>query len=151
MRISRRTRIPQPLHPLEMALVAILLAALIGFRPEQFLLPHALLCVAVMLIAGIIASAAVAGMAGNLVPGGTMEFEQHNAATAGTLWQRYIRFSRAVVDYEFRLILMATYLFFVAPIALASRRGRRQSAPTGISNWLARQDNWDPNDVRRPF
>jgi hypothetical protein len=104
-----------------------------------------------MTVVGIVAARAVGGV-NRIMLAGTREFENTHAPEAtSNLWKRYVGFSRAVVDYEFRLLLVATYLLLVAPIALASRLVSKPAPEEGDTTWLARTDDASMDSAGRPF
>jgi hypothetical protein len=146
----RRPRAALPAHPAEVIFVAVALTAIVLLRPQQQRIAYALVCAAVMVGVGMVAARA-GGATSSFVLAGTREFEQRNIAGTSTAWQRYLSFSRAVVDYEFRLVLVATYLLLVAPIAFASGAGRRRATESSGSNWLPRSDSAQMENARRPF
>lgn len=148
----RRSRVAPPVHPFEVVLAAMALTGIILLRPLQQRISYAVVCAAVMVGIGILA-AHTGGAGKPFVMAGTQEFAgTHAAQSCANAWERYLSFSRAVVDYEFRVVLTATYLLLVAPIALASRAGRRGGAQrSSSSNWLPRNDSAHLDSARRPF
>jgi hypothetical protein len=84
--------------------------------------------------------------------GGTREFEEFGSCSRTTLWQRWINFARSVADYEIRLVLVACYLFLIAPMALAFRAfGNSTSAADSSSSWLPRNNDASLHASRRSF
>ena len=64
---------------------------------------------------------------------GTREYEEERGASGDiSLWKRWLNSSRAVVDYEFRLMLLACYLLVIGPFALVFRLGKGNSAGAGV-------------------
>jgi hypothetical protein len=83
---------------------------------------------------------------------GTREFESHDAAEAGlSAWKRWLAFSRQVVDYEFRILLVACYLLLVGPMAIAFRSRRDEAQIDPESTWIPRTSVADLDSARRPF
>jgi len=83
---------------------------------------------------------------------GTREFEEWNKPAEAGPWKRWLAFSRAVADYEFRLLLVACYLVVVAPFAIAFRLRRAEQAEgAGSSAWIPRTDSPTFDAARRPF
>jgi hypothetical protein len=134
-------------HPVESILsVTILIAA--------FFLPPQLRTFRLVLV-----YAAGATMAGALVGvltrshgrAGTREFEVSGSAAATSVWKRWLGFSRAIADYEVRLILGAAYLVLIGPLAIAYQMAHRSHAST-VSAWQARPESTPSLEVaRRPF
>jgi hypothetical protein len=84
--------------------------------------------------------------------GGIREFEEFGSFNRTTLWQRWMNFARSVADYEIRLVLVACYLFLIAPMALAFRAfGNSTSAADSPSSWLPRNDDASLHAAWRSF
>src|SRR3954454_7678134 len=137
IRRSQRSRAATPVHPFEVFLVAAALIAIGLLRPTQHRVLSGLLCIGVMAAVGML-TGYIGKRAKRVAAAGTREFESTGASEeTSTLWKRYLGFSRAVVDYEFRLLLVATYLVLVGPIALTARLASDPDPEQGDSTWLA--------------
>jgi hypothetical protein len=89
---------------------------------------------------------------GKHVSGGTREYEDFAGARPVGLWKRWLNFSRAIIDYEFRLLLIAVYLLIIGPFALAFRFLRRVPAVSDASStWTARNESPSLDGSRRSF
>jgi hypothetical protein len=109
-------------------------------------------CAVVMSLAGGV-SARLTGLRSTLGSGGTREFEDFGAPRgSNSVWRRWLSFTRLVVDYEVRLLLVGCYLLLVGPVALAFRFARGSVTGSGnTSNWLPRSGEPDLESARRPF
>jgi hypothetical protein len=150
-RRQRLSRYACAAHPAEVLIVILALIVIAVLRPASHPAAYAAVCVVAMAGLGFLA-ARVAGAGDSLMPGGTREFEAIRTSDAGqTAWRRYLNLSRALADYEFRLILVAIYLLFAAPIALLAGFGRNSARGRGDSNWVARGEAGTLEKARRPF
>jgi hypothetical protein len=151
---ARRTLSSRPgscAHPLELLVICGALAAVAYFRRAHPGPVYFISCAAAMFLAGIAICAASASKE-KQVAGGTREYEEIKQATAAGWWKRWINASRAVIDYEFRLLLVAVYLLIVGPIALAFRFLRAAgTAPGPDSAWTAKTDSPTLDTSRRAF
>lgn len=139
-------------HPLEVLLVGGLLAGVALFRRHHHSVAYFIICAAAMLfVGGAIAAATLTTR--ERVAGGTREFEDTNARPrAATPWAQWLSFSRAVIDYEFRLVLVAAYLMLIGPIAIASRWIGVEAARTGAATtWIPKRDMPSLDAARMPF
>jgi hypothetical protein len=84
---------------------------------------------------------------------GTREFEDNTHDDGPvSLWKRWLNFSHAVVDYEFRLFLVAVYLLIIGPFAVIFRFAKTAPASANdSSNWSPRKDTPSLDAARRPF
>ena len=132
-------------------MLVVSLIAIVLIRPGQHLGVYSMCYTALTLGVGMLA--AHLRVSGNrFVPAGTREFEPMRAREgAPSVWSHYLSFSRAVADYEFRLLLIVTYLLLVAPIALLARRSRSSNLQASDSRWLARDDSQSLDSARRAF
>lgn len=150
-RRANRSRAAHPVHPVEVLIVAVALVAIGVLRPAQHGAAYALVCAVVMVVVGML-SARAAGAAKRVALAGTREFEPARTHDeAPTVWKRYMSFSRSVVDFEFRVLLVTMYLLFVAPIALGRRLGRGSAPEQRDSNWLARNETPPSESARSAF
>jgi len=138
-------------HPLEFVLVTAALFVIASLRSAHpgltfFLLASAATFLLALLVAG------VNGRIGKHVSGGTREYEDVAGACPAGLWKRWLNFSRAVIDYEFRLLLIAVYLLIIGPFALAFRFLLRDPAVSDTSStWTARNESPSLDGSRRSF
>ena len=122
-------------HPLEAFALAIGLIAIAKFRPATGLFAYGVGCVLLMSVTAAILTRATAARTVSLA--GTREFETRTPVESRTSWwKRYLDFTRAMGDYEFRLLLTATYLL-IAPFALLARNSRAKDA-SADTNWVRR-------------
>ncbi len=151
---TRRVLASQPpaVHPVEVLLAAGLLVGIALLRRPPYRVTYCAICAAVMFLVGAAVAAATLTTK-KRVAGGTREFEDTSAgARPDSPWQRWLRFSRAVVDYEFRLLLVASYLLLIGPIAVASRFLGADTAGKGVaSTWIPKNDTPNLDAARRPF
>jgi hypothetical protein len=151
--VTRRAlarRATAPAHPLEVILAAGALVAIALLRRPPYRVTYCVMAASAMFLIG----AAIAGLTRRkAMAGGTREFEDAAAtARAASLWKRWLSFSRAVVDYEFRLLLVACYLLIIGPVALAFRFLRADPAGRGAaSTWMPKSDTPTLDAARRPF
>jgi hypothetical protein len=116
--------------------------------------PHVyrLICAVAMVFIGAAVARATLARQG-CIAAGTKEFEDAGGQKSATsLWKRWLNFSRAVIDYEFRLMLVACYILIVGPIALAFRWRREEPIGTGrTSTWTPRANTPSLDAARRQF
>ena len=137
-------------HPLEMAVVVCLLVVIALLHPKYSIV-HLVVSTLAMLMIGAATARATLVTTGRATAG-TREFEEvHVADGPSGLWKRWLNISRALADYEFRLLLVAIYLLVICPFALTIRALR--STPTSdTSNWIPRRNDTPSLDAaRRPF
>jgi len=139
------------IHPLESLLVACLLFLIGLLRPTRYSLKYVAACAFAMLIIGAILARITLFEEGR-VTAGTREFESVSGETGPrSLWKRWLNFSHAIVDYEFRLLLVAIYLFVIGPFAIIFRLARGRSSASNSSSWTPRKDAPSLASARRPF
>jgi hypothetical protein len=113
-------------HPLEsLVMVAAVISALFlpsPLRGFRFVLLYAACAAVAGVVVGVFSRSH--GQAG------TREFEVSGRREQTSLWKRWLGFSRAIADYEVRLILGAAYLVLIAPLAMAYQFAHR-SQPSG--------------------
>ncbi len=143
---------PTAVQPVEVLLAAGALAGIALLRRPPYRVTYYAICAAAMFLIGAATAAATMTTKKRAV-GGTREFEDAGAPVRpDSLWQRWLSFSRAVVDYEFRLLLVACYLLIVGPIAIASRFLRSDTAGSdATSTWTPKNDTPNLDAARRPF
>jgi hypothetical protein len=139
-------------RPLEAMLAFAMVVSSVFLRRPHYSLRYVALCALGMLFVG--------ALVGSLIllrkihaAAGTREYEAERGTTGEiSLWRRWLNFSRAVVDYEFRLMLLACYLLVVGPFALVFRLGSGNSAGTETRTaWVPRSDVSGIEAARRPF
>jgi hypothetical protein len=137
VRRAGKSRRSSPAHPIELAIAVLALVAIAVLRPAQHTVVYAATCAVALIALGALA-ANIRRPPMSTVPAGTREFEREKDEQAVNIWKGYLKFSRAVVDYEFRLLLVAAYLLFVAPMALAARADRKRAQNSETTNWVPR-------------
>jgi len=139
-------------HPLELLLALGVVASGACLRKPRYSVGYVTLCVLGMLFVGVLVGSAML-VRKKPAAAGTREYEE-GQGDRGDLsqWKRWLNSSRAVVDYEFRLMLLACYLLVVGPFALLFRLGGRKSVGSaGASAWVPRSDASNMETARRPF
>lgn len=149
---SSRSGATVALHPLETLLVVCLLVSIALWHPRHSITQVSLLALAMMTIGAAVSRATL--VKARRATAGTREFEEANAEDPQRgLWKHSLDFSRAVVDYEFRLFLVLIYLLVVGPFALMIRAFKsKPAAATDSSNWIPRRNEAPSLDAaHRPF
>ena len=84
---------------------------------------------------------------------GTKEYEERADDIPNlSLWKQWLNFSRAAVDYEFRLLLLSCYLLIIGPFAIVFRLGSgKRSQEYGKSSWIPRSEDSSLEAAGRPF
>jgi uncharacterized membrane protein len=139
-------------HPMEALLaLGVIVTAVFLWKPH-YSLSYIAFCVLGMLFAGAVVGS-VLHLRKKHAAAGTREYEQaHKDAGNLNSWNRWLNSSRAVVDYEFRLMLLACYFLIIGPFAIAFRLGRKESAAEGsLSAWVPRSETASMEAARRPF
>ncbi|HEY1470712.1 MAG TPA: hypothetical protein VGF61_16855 [Candidatus Acidoferrum sp.] len=147
----RRWRAKGPIgavHPLEVLLALAVVLSSAFLRRPHYSARYIALCVLGMLLIGAVVGSATLPRKKHAA--GTREYEEERAAGDISLWKRWLNASRAVVDYEFRLILLACYLLIIGPFALVYRLRSSSGAEAG-SAWVPRGDASGIEAARRPF
>lgn len=153
--VARRasaSRASSPGHPVEVLLVTGALVALAWVRGSHPFALYLLICAAAMFLVGMVV--ARVGRPTHLpVSGGTREFEEARAqAPATSAWKRWLAFSRSIADYEVRLVIVASYLLFIGPVALAFRLLSSDPFPADSpSTWAPREESSTLDAARRTF
>jgi hypothetical protein len=151
----RRWRPKAPMgavHPLEVLLAfAVVVCGLFLRRPHYSTRYLALSALGMLFVGAVVGSAML--LRKKHATAGTREYEEQRAAAGDiSLWKRWLNASRAVVDYEFRLMLLACYLLIIGPFALVFRLRRRNSAGAEARTaWVPRGDASGIEAARRPF
>src|SRR3974390_1599043 len=118
----RRRASPGAAKPVELLLgLAVVLGPTIARRWSNSprYLPIWLL---ILFIVGLAVGAALLHFK-NHFSGGTGEYDEEPSEVPSSLWKKWLNFSGSVVDYEFRLFLVACYLILIAPFAFLFRVG----------------------------
>jgi hypothetical protein len=136
----------------EMLLVTCLLLLIARPQVSRLASAHLIVLAFVMLIIGAIVARIVSRKEGRATAG-TREFENiPSDADSNGWWKRWLNFSHAVVDHEFRLFLVAVYLFLIGPFAIIFRLFRARPNPAvASSGWIPRKDTTSLGTARRPF
>jgi hypothetical protein len=139
-------------HPVEALLALGVLLSSAFLRRPHYTMKYVALCAAGMLLIGVVVGCVML-LRKNRAIAGMREYEEARGdAAAISLWRRWLNTSRAVVDYEFRLLLVACYLLMIGPFAIAFRLGRGRSARSETaSTWVPRHDAPSLEAARRPF
>ncbi len=151
----RRWRAKVPggtVHPLEMLLALAVVLGSLFLRRAHYSARYTAVCALGMLLIGAVVGSVMLLRRKHAVAG-TREFEEGRAASGDiSLWKRWLNASRAVVDYEFRLMLLACYLLVIGPFALVFRLRKGSSAghESGTA-WVPRGDVAGIEAARRPF
>ena len=136
--------------PAEVFSVALTLVLAASVRSPVSLVASVAVSAALMFLLSIVFALATRNQ-GVALCAGTREFEESGARPNAGVWKRWMHFSRSVVDYEFRLLLVAVYLVAIAPFALLSRNARGRKTADPLSNWVPRADSPTLEGARRPF
>ncbi len=136
--------------PWQLLVLCFALAGLAYLRPSGRGPEFLAISLLVMFLLGLVACMLIASKHDHVV-GGTREYEDFYQERSVTLWRRWLNFSRAVVDYEFRLLLLAVYLLIVAPVALTFRLFSRAPAGGAKCTWISKSDSPTLATARRPF
>jgi hypothetical protein len=150
----RRWRAKGPVgavRPLEALLAFAVAAGSVFLRRPHYSARYVALCALGMFLVGVVVGSAM--LLRKKQAAGTREYEEERAASGKiSLWKRWLNASRAVVDYEFRLMLLACYVLVIGPLALVFRlrRGNRAGAELGTA-WVPRGDAYGIEVARRPF
>jgi hypothetical protein len=138
-------------HPAEMFLVVCLLVVIAVLKPSHYSATyHAVAAVAMLILGAVIARITL--VTEGRASAGTREFEGSIEEVPASLWKRWLNFSHAVVDYEFRLFLVAIYLFVIGPFAIMFRLLEKiPASASSSSNWTPRNDSASMDTARRPF
>jgi hypothetical protein len=151
----RRWRTKAPIgvvHPLETLLAFAVVVGSVFLRRPHYTARYVALCALGMLLIGAVVGSVVL-LRRKQAAAGTREYEEeHSASGDMSLWKRWLNASRAVVDYEFRLMLLTCYLLVIGPFALVFRmRKGNSSGPESETAWVARGDAAGIEAARRPF
>ncbi len=138
--------------PVEALLALGVVVCSVSLRKPHYSAKYVALCALGMSFAGLVVGSAML-LRTKRSTAGTREYEQERASTGNVnLWRRWLNASRAVADYEFRLMLLGCYLIIVGPLAVAFRMGRRKNAGDGgAPAWVPRSDADGMEAARRPF
>ena len=139
-------------RPLELLLaMATVSCGIFLSRPHYSLIYLALCSIGMLLFGAGIGSVML--LSNKHAAAGTREFEMASGDDANlSIWRRWLNSSRAVVDYEFRLLLLACYVIVIGPFAFVFQLGRKRNASEGITSaWLPRSEDFSPESARRPF
>jgi len=151
----RRWRAKRPsgaVHPLELLLAVAVVAGSVFLRRPHYSARYVAFCALGMFFIGAMVGSVLV-LRGKHAVAGTREYEEERAGASDiSLWKRWLNASRAVVDYEFRLMLLACYLFVIGPFALVFRlnKGNGAGRESG-SAWVPRGDAAGIEAARRPF
>lgn len=151
----RRWRARAPIgavHPLEALLALAVVVGSVFLRRLHYSARFVALSAVGMLFIGAVVGSAMLLRKKHAVAG-TREYEEERGAVGDiSLWKRWLNASRAVVDYEFRLMLLACYLLIIGPFALVFRLRRRNSiGAEARTAWVPRGDASGIEVARRPF
>jgi hypothetical protein len=121
-------------------------------RPAPLALRYFVLSADAMGLLGVVVTSA-SRLTKSCFSGGTREFEEMRPSLeAASIWKRWLAFSSSIAEYEVRIVLVASYLLLIAPLAIASRLFRTNPARgSSITSWTPRGDSPGLNAARRPF
>jgi|SRR5271165_1240857 len=148
-----RSNAPQgAVHSVELLLALGVVVSGVCLRKPHYSASYVALCVLGMLIIGVSVGSAMR-VRKKSAAAGTKEYQEPQGDRGGlSRWKRWLNCSRAVVDYEFRLMLLACYLLVVGPFALVFRlRARKSVGSKMASAWAPRRDAPNMETARRPF
>jgi hypothetical protein len=148
----RAKRPSGPVHPLELLLAIAVVVGSLFLRRPHYSAGYLALCALGMSLVGAVVGSVMLLRRKHAVAG-TREYEEERAAAGDIrLWKRWLNASRAVVDYEFRLMLLACYLLVIGPFALVFRLRKGNSAGRESGTvWVPRGDAAGIEAARRPF
>jgi hypothetical protein len=151
----RRWRAKGPVgavHPLEALLTFAVVVCSVFLRGPHYSARYVALCALGMLFIGAVVGGAMLLRKSRAIEG-TREYEEGRGAPGKiSLWKQWLNASRAVVDYEFRLMLLACYLLIIGPFALVFRVRRAKRAGAELRTaWVPRGDASGIEAARRPF
>jgi hypothetical protein len=138
--------------PLEVLLAFAVVLGSVFLRRPHYSARYIAFCAVGMFLIGTVVGGAML-LRKKHAAAGTREYEEERTAAGDiSLWKRWLKASRAVVDYEFRLMLLACYLLIIGPFALVFRLGRTKSADVVSGTaWVPRGDASGIEAARRPF
>jgi len=139
-------------HPLETLLAFAVVVSSVFLRRPHYSARYVALCALGMFFVGAVMGSAML-LRKKHAAAGTREYDGERVAPGKiSLWNRWLNASRAVVDYEFRLMLLVCYLLIIGPFALVFRfrRGNGTGAESGTA-WVPRGDVSGIEAARRPF
>jgi hypothetical protein len=139
-------------HLLELLLAVAVVSFGVFLGKPHYSMKYLALCLSGMFFFGVsIGSGMLLGK--KQTAAGTGEYIEGSGETANlSLWKKWLNSSRAVVDYEFRLLLLACYLLIIGPFAIVFRFSSGTSSRKGMgSAWLPRSDDVSPDAAGRPF
>jgi hypothetical protein len=139
-------------RPLEVMLAFAVVVSSVSLRRPHYSFRYVALCALGMLFVGALVGSVIL-LRKKHAAAGTREYEPERGTTGEiSPWRRWLNSSRAVVDYEFRLMLLACYLLVVGPFALVFRLGRGNRASTETRTaWVPRGVASGIEAARRPF
>ena len=141
-----------PVHPFELFISLFVVCWPLAYRARYFFFPHLGLCVPLMLCVGAMIGCVLLLVKKRLKAGtGEFDSESENPETL-SLWTKWLNYSRAGVDYEFRLLLLACYLFIIGPFALLFRiRTAGPERNKKGSTWVTSSRDSSIGSAGRPF
>jgi len=148
----RRWKARLAAHPGELLLLLCAFGGICYVRRSHFSPGFFLACAGAMFVLGAIVALLRASQK-QQAAGGTREFEEMGqTGQPGSLWKRWLAFSRAIIDYEIRLLLVAAYLVAVGPVAIAFRLFRKEeTGGTAASTFIPKSDTPSLENARRSF
>ena len=149
----RGTRSLGAVHPLELLSALLVVFFAVFLRKPHYSFGYLALCIIVMSFMGSVVGVMMF-LGKKRGTAGTREYEEEPADFANLrIWRRWLNFSRAVADYEFRLLLLSCYLLVIGPFAILFRLGRAKAPAVqgSESGWVPRSDEFSLNSSRRPF
>lgn len=129
----------------ECLIVLAVLISLVVLGPGRY---SAITTVLVLFGSSLFGASLGSFVRGHTKNAGTREFEEHEPVNESSVWKRWTSFGRSVADHEVRLMVIASYLVFVAPLAIAFQRRRINTSSSNLG-WIARDELPDNIDAAR--
>lgn len=137
-------------YPVEVFFVACALVMIRLLRQPPYPAGYLACWILVMTVCGALIARATLVVEGRATAG-TREFEDSHGSGPSSAWQRWLSYSRAIIDHEIRLVLVACYLVIIGPFAVAFRLMREEPAGDITSTWIPRTESPSLGSARRPF
>ena len=153
VRIQRwRAKGARALEPWEVALASAIVFSVFFLRNKLHSLKYVALCSFGAFLIGLVVGSLLL-LREKPAVAGTKEYLDHEESVPDlSLWKKWLNFSQAAVDYEFRLLLLSCYLSIIGPFAIVFRLGNgKRSHEDGKSNWIVRSEDSSLDAAGRPF
>jgi hypothetical protein len=153
VRIQRwRAKSARALELWEVALALAIVSSVFFLRNKLHSLKYVALCTFGAFLIGLMVGSFML-LRKKPTVAGTKEYEDLGESIPDlSLWKKWLNFSQAAVDYEFRLLLLSCYLLIIGPFAIVFRLGSGKSShEDGKSSWIARSEDSSLDAAGRPF